>query len=173
MPWASPVLALTADAGSDQSLTAAIAAVLDRFGVPDALVYNAAIIRQDTIGQLSAAAQASAWAVNVGGVLTAVGRLAPAMALRGSGSIIVTGGMPTPDAHYVSLSLGKAGVRAVTTMLHQQFGPAGVHAATVTIADAIATGTFFDPDKIAEQYWRLHAQAPADWQHEILYGPAG
>src|SRR6476619_3148685 len=50
--------------------------------------------------------------VNVVGALTAAVHVAPRMIDNGGGTILITGGMPTPDPRYVSLSLGKAGVRA-------------------------------------------------------------
>ncbi len=67
------------------------------------------------------------------------------MASRGTGTFIVTGGMPAPVAAYTSLSLGKAGVRALTQMLDEYYGPAGFHVATVTVYGGVAPGTAFDP----------------------------
>jgi NADP-dependent 3-hydroxy acid dehydrogenase YdfG len=164
-----PVFGLTADAGDETVLRGALEAAVDRFGVPDVLVYNAAIIRPDSVGTLDAAGHLTAWGVNVVGALTTAAAVVPAMAARGTGTVILTGGMPVPVPGYVSLSLGKAGVRALTDLLDQQYGPAGVHVATVTVAGAIAPGTAYDPDVIAEQYWRLHAQSRVDWQREILF----
>jgi len=77
--------------------------------------------------------------------------------------------MPTPVPDVTSLSLGKAGVRALTELLATRFGPSGVHVATVTVAGAVAPGTAFDPDDIAELYWRLHAQPADAWEREVLY----
>ncbi len=167
--WHVPVLTVVADAGDEAAMVAAVTEAGERFGTPEALVYNAAVIQQDSIGQLSQAEQVAAWKVNVVGALRAAATVGPAMARRGSGSIILTGGMPVPDASYVSLSLGKAAIRAVTSMLAQQFGASGVHAATVTVAGPIASGTIFDPADIAEHYWRLHAQRPAEWELEVVY----
>jgi NAD(P)-dependent dehydrogenase (short-subunit alcohol dehydrogenase family) len=133
------------------------------------VVYNAAIIRADAPGELPAGEQLHAWAVNVIGALTAAAQLAPAMARRGNGTFIVTGGMPTPDPGYVSLSLGKAGVRTLVTLLDQEYGPSGVHVASVTVGGPVAPGTNFDPDDIAEHYWRLHTQPRPEWQQEILH----
>jgi NAD(P)-dependent dehydrogenase (short-subunit alcohol dehydrogenase family) len=141
------------------------------------VVYNAAIIQPDTPGQLPARAQLDAWAVNVVGALTAAAHIAPAMARRGSGSFIITGGMPEPKSQYVSLSLGKAGVRTLVTLLDQEYGPSGVHVASVTVDGPVAPGTAFDPDDIAEHYWRLHTQPRHRWQREVLHSglsvPAG
>ena len=77
--------------------------------------------------------------------------------------------MPEPIPEVTSLSLGKAGVRALTELLARAYEPAGVHVATVTVAGAVAPGTAFDPDDIAEEYWRLHTQPAGSWEREVLY----
>jgi hypothetical protein len=69
----------------------------------------------------------------------------------------------------VSLSLGKAGVRTLVSLLDQQYGSSGVHVASVTVAGAVAAGTDFDPDDIADHYWRLHTQPPDRWDREIIH----
>lgn len=162
------VLALTADVTDERAVRAALDRIVDAYGVPDAVVYNAAMIRSDRIGDLTAQQHLDAFAVNVVGAITTAAHLAPTMAERGSGSFLITGGMPVPKPDYASLSLGKAGVRALVTLLHQQYGAAGVHAASVTISGGVAPGSLWDPDDIANHYWRLHQQAPAEWIHELV-----
>lgn len=121
-------------------------------------------------GDLSVPAHQDAWAVNVVGAITTAAHVLPGMAQRGTGTFVVTGGMPEPDPRYVSLSLGKAGVRTLVTLLDQEYGPRGVHVATVTVAVAVAPGTLFDPDGIADRYWRLHTQPREHWQREVVHG---
>jgi NAD(P)-dependent dehydrogenase (short-subunit alcohol dehydrogenase family) len=169
-PLGVPVISLTADSADETALRAALDAAVDEFGVPDVVVYNAAVIQPDAPGQLTAGAQLDAWAVNVVGALTAAAHVAPGMARRGSGSFLVTGGMPEPKPQYVSLSLGKAGVRTLVALLDQEYGPSGVHVASVTVDGPVAPGTAFDPDDIAEHYWRLHIQPRDAWQREVLHG---
>lgn len=163
------VLSLTANVADEPALRAALDAAAGELGPPDVVVYNAAIIQRDSPGELSAQQHLDARAVNVVGALTAAAHVAPAMARRGSGSFIITGGMPEPDPRYLSLSLGKAGVRALVRLLDKQYGPAGVHIATVTVAGEVAAGTAFDPDDIAEHYWRLHTQPRHEWDTEIVH----
>jgi NAD(P)-dependent dehydrogenase (short-subunit alcohol dehydrogenase family) len=165
-----PTHGVTADAADERGLRAALDELVDRFGVPDALVYNAALIQGDSVGDLTAAQHREAWAVNVVGAITAAAHLLPRMAATGGGTYLITGGMPTPLPEVTSLSLGKAGVRALTELLDTQFGPSGVHVATITVCGTVAPGTAFDPDDIAEHYWRLHTQAPGDWEREATYG---
>jgi NAD(P)-dependent dehydrogenase (short-subunit alcohol dehydrogenase family) len=164
-----PVVTLKADSTDQAGLNAALDMVVSEHGVPDVAVYNAALIQADAPGELSVRGHMEAWAVNVVGALNAAAHLAPAMAARGSGTFLITGGMPEPKPQYVSLSMGKAGVRTLVTLLDQQYGPSGVHVASVTVDGPVAPGTDFDPDDIAEHYWRLHTQPRHLWDHEALH----
>ncbi|MED7925663.1 SDR family NAD(P)-dependent oxidoreductase [Nonomuraea sp. LP-02] len=159
----------SADCADEDALRAALDAARADLGVPEVVVYNAAIIRPDTAGEATMRAHLDAWAVDVVGALVAAAHLAPAMAGRGGGTFIVTGGMPEPKREYVSLSLGKSGVRTLVALLDQEYGPSGVHVASVTVAGPVAPGTPFDPDDIAEHYWHLHTQPRDRWQHEVLH----
>lgn len=158
-----------ADAADEKQLTAALDVVTGRLGVPDVLVYNAGLVRADRPGQLSYEQHFAAYAVNVLGAMTAAVHLAPRMARAGGGTILLTGGMPEPDPQDTSLSLGKAGVRALTRLLAREYEPTGLHVATVTVGGAVSRGGRYDPDRIAEEYWRLHAQPPGAWEREVLF----
>ena len=162
---------VAADATDEAAVRRALDEIADRLGPAELLVYNAALIRADTIGELTAAQHLDAWAVNVVGAITAAAHVAPGMAERGRGTILITGGMPEPVPAYTSLSLGKAGVRTLVTLLDTAYGAAGVHAASVTVMGEVAPGTAFDPDDIAEHYWRLHLQPSGAWEHEVVHGP--
>ncbi|MCX5414580.1 SDR family NAD(P)-dependent oxidoreductase [Streptomyces sp. NBC_00059] len=167
-----PVVTLQADSTDRAELDAALDQAVDRHGVPQVAVYNAALVRADELGELSVREHMDAWAVNVIGAVNAAARLLPAMAARGSGTFLATGGMPEPKPQYVSLSLGKSGLRTLTTLLDQQYGAAGVHVAAVTVDGPVAPGTDFDPDRIAEHYWRLHTQPRHLWAREVVYSGA-
>ncbi|MFJ4617472.1 SDR family NAD(P)-dependent oxidoreductase [Streptomyces sp. NPDC088812] len=169
----TPVTAVAADSTDAPALRSALDTAIDAFGLPDVVVYNAAAVRPDALGELSVRAHLDTWAVNVVGAITAAAHVLPAMAERGNGSFLITGGMPEPKPQYVSLSLGKAGVRTLVTLLDDQYGESGVHVATVTIDGPVAPGTAFDPDAIAEHYWRLHTQPRHRWQREILHSGRG
>ena len=158
-----------ADAGQPEQLTAALDALAGELGVPAVLVYNAGLIQRDRPGELSQEQHFAAYAINVLGAMTSAAHLAPAMAAAGGGTILITGGMPEPDPEVTSLSLGKAGVRALTWLLAREYGPRGIHVATVTVGAAVAPGGQFDPDRIAETYWQLHAQPPGAWEHEVAF----
>ncbi|MCO5993495.1 SDR family NAD(P)-dependent oxidoreductase [Actinoallomurus rhizosphaericola] len=168
-PTGVQVLALSADAADETSLRAALDEAAAELGAPEVVVYNAAIIRPDGPGDLTVREHLDAWAVNVVGALTAAAHVAPGMAARGRGTFLITGGMPEPKREYVSLSLGKAGVRTLVELLDQEYGPSGVHVASVTVAGPVAPGTAFDPDDIAEHYWHLHTQPRDAWDREVVH----
>jgi NAD(P)-dependent dehydrogenase (short-subunit alcohol dehydrogenase family) len=156
------------DAADEHALRDALDRAAARLGPPEVLIYNAALIRRDRPGELSVAEHQAAHAVNVVGALTAAAHVAPGMAARGSGTILMTGGMPRAKPAYTSLSVGKAGLRAVVELLDAEYGPAGVHVATVTVAGTVAPGTPFAPDLVAERFWEVHTQPRPRWQRETV-----
>lgn len=169
VPLGVRVLPLTADSTDEAALRGALDTAAAELGAPDVVVYNAAVIRPDTVGELPLRAHLDTYAVNVLGALTAAAHTAPGMAERGRGTFVVTGGMPEPKPEYVSLSLGKAGVRSLVALLDRRYGASGVHVATVTVSGPVAPGTAWDPDDIAEHYWRLHTQPRPEWEQEVVH----
>ncbi|GAB1823970.1 SDR family NAD(P)-dependent oxidoreductase [Herbidospora sp. RD11066] len=163
-----PVVGLRADSTDEEALRGALDEAAELHGLPDVVVYNAAIVRSDGPGDLSVEEHKDAWAVNVVGALIAAAHVAPAMAKRGSGSFLITSGMPKPRPDYVSLSLGKAGVRTLVTLLDEEWGSEGVHFASITVPGEVGP-TGFDPEEIAEHYWDLHNQPRGTWDLEIVH----
>lgn len=106
--------------------------------------------------------------------MAAAQAVAPSMAARGAGSILLTGGgfalQPHPD--YLSLSIGKAGIRALAQGLFESFEEKGIHVATVTVAGFVDPGTQ-DAASVGEHFWQLHAQPRGAWEMERVYTPAG
>jgi NAD(P)-dependent dehydrogenase (short-subunit alcohol dehydrogenase family) len=149
-----------ADAADDEQLIAA----LEVLGTPDVLVYNAGLIRPDRPGELTHAQHQAAYAINVLGALTAASHVAPAMR---AGTILITGGMPRPIPSYTSLSLGKAGVRALAEILAAEYPH--VHVATVLVAGDVGDTA----DEIADEYWRLHCQPQDEWERHVVFDPVG
>ncbi len=166
------VQTFSADAGDRDSLTNALSDVDKTLGTPSVLVYNAAMFTpggaptkikpDDLIASLH---------VNLVGALVAVQQVVPAMQRNKRGTILFTGGSlaTDPDAEVTALSIGKASLRSLCFSLAQELTPTGVHAATVTIYGGVQTGTHFDPDIIAEEYWKLHIQPMDSWETEIAY----
>lgn len=160
----------TADVADEAGLRAALDELVDALGVPTVLVYNAGVIRADEPESLDAATLLATHAVNVGGALTAAAALLPRMAAAGGGRYLLTAGMPEPLPQLTSLSLGKAGLRALAELLDRRYAPDGVRAATVTVCGPVAPGTRYGPDDIAARYAVLRDRPEADWVHDVRHG---
>lgn len=152
-----------ADAGNAASLTTALDAVRGALGDAEVLLYNAALWRPGPVLDTTPESFDKDFQVCVTGALIAARALAPAMIAAGRGTLLFTGGglalYPSPQAP--SLSVGKAGIRALALMLAEELAPKGVRVGTVTIAGEVAVGTLFAPENIAEAFLSLH-RTPAD-----------
>ncbi|RAI64782.1 short-chain dehydrogenase [Pseudomonas fluorescens] len=158
------------DAVNSADVAELVAQTESQFGAVDVVHYNAAIIRQASIAEQALDSFNTDLAVNIGGALATAQSSLNSMANRNSGSILLTGGFfgvnPNPD--FLSLSLGKAGIRALTLGLFEPAKAQGVHVATVTVA------AFVQPESeeaagIAEAFWQLHTQPQENWTAEVTY----
>lgn len=158
------------DAGNPNALIELINSVESQQGAVDVLHYNAAILRQATLANQPTDTFVPDLSVNIGGALVAAQAAMPGMSARKSGAILLTGGFfaISPNPEYLSLSLGKAGIRALAHGLFNTAKTQGVHVATVTVA------AFVKPDSIeaagiAEEFWKLHGQPNDAWTAEVTY----
>ncbi len=162
----------TVDAGEAGSVATLIAGVERDFGAIDVLHYNAASMRKATLTEQPAETFNSDLTVNIGSAQAAIKAVAGKMIEKGSGSVLLTGGgfalFPHPD--YLSLSIGKAGIRALALGLFESFENNGVHIATVTVAGFVDPGSR-DTEAVAEEFWQLHRQPKGSWTVETTYTP--
>lgn len=161
----------TVDAGDPAGVAALVAEVESTFGI-DVLHYNAAAMRQARLADQPRDTFNADLAVNVGGAMAAVQAAAEGMAARGAGTVLLTGGgfalQPHPD--YLSLSIGKAGIRALAQGLFDSFRENGIHVATVTVAGFVSPGSK-EAEAVAERFWQLHGEPKESWTLETVYTP--
>lgn len=160
-----------ADAGDAAALTTALDAARDAFGDAQVLIYNAALWRPGPVLATTPESFDADFQVCVTGALVAARALAPAMIAAGRGTLLFTGGglalYPSPQAP--SLSVGKAGIRALALMLAAELAPNGIRVGTVTIAGEVAADTPFAPEKIADAFLALHRTPPDPATAEIVF----
>jgi short-subunit dehydrogenase len=138
---------------------------------PTVVVYNAAIIAADNVLTSDIDYLITNYNIDAFGAIIAAQVFTPAMRQAGTGTFLASGGYAgvDPQPAYATVSLGKAGLRAATTLIHKELKDEGIHAASVTIAGAIEPGTPMDPDLIADTFWTLHTQPPTDWTAETVF----
>jgi len=83
--------------------------------------------------------------------------------------LLTGGGFALAPSHdYISLSIGKAGIRALALGLFEDFKAKGIHVATVTVGAWVTPGS--DHAKaVAEHFWQLHNEPPGAWTNEVQY----
>lgn len=161
---------ITADASQSESLTAAFTKIKSEYGVPDVLVYNAGTNSINNPSVLTEQELLNDFQVNVAGALVSAQQVIPEMIERKSGTILFTGGALAlnPVVSRASAAISKAGLRNLTFTLAEELAPSGIHVGTVTIGGGVKSGTFFDPDAIANAFWNLYVKRDIN---ETLFKP--
>jgi len=159
-----------ADAGDEAALTTAFTSIQSQWGTPAVLIYNAAVPRMENILQTAYDTLVSDFRANVAGAMGSVQAVLPAMQQQQRGTILLTGGgfalYPQPD--FVSLSIGKAGIRVLANTLHAALKDSPIKVGTVTICGTVnGDDPKYSSDRIAEEYWKLHSAENAEY--EVVY----
>ena len=159
-----------ADAGDEAALTTAFTSIQSQWGTPAVLIYNAAVPRMENILQTAYDTLVSDFRANVAGAMGSVQAVLPAMQRQQRGTILLTGGgfslYPQPD--FVSLSIGKAGIRVLANTLHAALKDSPIKVGTVTICGTVnGDDPKYSSDRIAEEYWKLHSADNA--KYEVVY----
>src|SRR4029453_16814915 len=129
------------DACDPNGLAELVTEVQKQDGAIDVLHYHAPSGRKATLLEQPRDSFNDDLAANIGGALVAAQAVAPKMEEQKSGAILLTGGgfALAPSADFLSISIGKAGIRALAHGLFEPFRAKGIHVATVTFF------TFFSP----------------------------
>jgi NAD(P)-dependent dehydrogenase (short-subunit alcohol dehydrogenase family) len=151
---ATDPLAVSASMRNADRLTGGLTAVL----------YNAALVREQDLFSMSDADITSDLAINIAGAMYAIRSAVQVFGARG-GTILLTGGglAITPHASYASLGAGKAALRNLVHGLAPSLAAHNIRIATATI------GTLVAPDSpeasgAAETLWTLATQPGAPWE---------
>lgn len=161
------------DLSDHKAVTSIILSIIAKHGAPAVLHYNAAGWHEVDPLTLDPAVFTADLSLCATGALAAVQAVVPAMQARGAGTLLFTGGglalYPEYGGDVVSLTAGKAAMRAIVLALAPKLAALGIHAATVTVAGTVAPGTPLDPDKIAAAFMALHKQHREAWQFEVVF----
>lgn len=142
----------------------------DHGNAPQVLVYNASRGTAGPACAITPEALHQDFQVNVAAALESVQLALPAMKAAGRGTILLTGGglALSPQADQPSLSIGKAGLRALALCLADELAPHNIHVATLTIAGFVQPHTPFNADALAEVFWEVHGEARGEWRKEVV-----
>jgi len=161
------------DSSDPKGIAELVAEVQKQHGSIDVLHYNAASMRKASLSEQPRDSFNGDLAVNIGGALVAIQAVAQKMEEQRSGAILLTGGgfalAPSPD--YLSISIGKAGIRALAQALFEPFREKGIHIATVTVCTLVAPESK-EALSVAEQFWLQYSQPKDSWTVEANFPSA-
>ncbi|MBL7780524.1 MAG: SDR family NAD(P)-dependent oxidoreductase [Saprospiraceae bacterium] len=163
--------AYTADIADAESFVQVLERIVSEHPDIEILHYNASSYNPATPSQLELSVLLSDLNINVVGALLSAKAVFPQMKERGHGTLFFTGGGTALQAPAIlaSLGMGKAAMRNLVFTIAQEGLPLGIHAATVTITGMVKAGTRFDPDLIADEFWRLYQLPKENWETEIMW----
>ena len=162
--------AIEVDAARPISVRAAFAQAETMTGELTAVLYNASIVRQQDLFSMTDADVDSDLAINLGGAMATVRSAVDTFADRG-GTILITGGgfAIHPNADWMSLSIGKAGGRALAQALAPELARKNIRLGMMTVATLVGPGSKEAAD-VADGFWRLATATDDTW--EIVYPAA-
>ena len=158
--------AFAADLTDENSIRAVMARIEAEMGPAEVLVFNAGVWREGPVLSMSAQDFQRDLMLCATSALVCTQAVLPGMRERGRGTLLFTGGglalRPEFGAGVASLAAGKSALRGLVHAMAPELTQAGVRVGLITIAGTVAPGTAFDPDRIAELYWRHHADVAPD-----------
>jgi NAD(P)-dependent dehydrogenase (short-subunit alcohol dehydrogenase family) len=126
--------------------------------------FNAAVVRQQDLFNMTDAEVTDDLAINVAGGLHTI-RAAVDRFGTGGGTILITGGGlgVTPHASYASLGVGKAALRNIVQALAEPLAERNIRIATATVATLVGPGS---PEAVgvADTLWDLATNPAAAWE---------
>jgi NAD(P)-dependent dehydrogenase (short-subunit alcohol dehydrogenase family) len=174
------------DASDPEALAVALDRVERDLGPIEVAIYNADIAQFGTIEEITVDQFERSWRVGTLGLFAAAKFLAPRMAERGSGTIIVSGATASLRGNLWTTAFAptKASQRILAQSLAKQLGPRGIHVGYLVIDGVIDTADtranfapnepddfFLKPEKIAETALMLCGQDRSAWTFELDLRP--
>ena len=162
-----------ADNADEQSLRDAFAAIRAQLGDPDVLLFNASSNPAGRPYEISAGEVLDAYKIGALGALISAQEVLGAMRLRGTGSLLFTGGglalKPWPPS--TALAMSKAALRNLVASLATDLSGTDIRVGSVLI-NGLVGKPGFEPQAIAEQFWQVHAAPAGEFGHELIYPQA-
>ena len=177
------------DVRVEQDVTDAFVRIEREHGPVEVAVFNAGAQHRKPLLEISADQFEKVWRLGcLGGFVfgrEAIRHMLP----RKCGTVLYTGATSAlrGGANFAAFAATKFGLRAVAQSMAREFGPQGIHVATVIVDGAIDMPAIhqrfgdrikdlppdglLNPDAIAETYFQLHQQQRSAWSLEVDVRP--
>ncbi len=159
-----------ADVTDRPGVDRAFGSIVDAFGVPDVVVYNASIYQDEAALELSNEALRLALDIHVVGALNTAQCAIAAMQPADHGVLVFTVNSlaRSPEAMSAALSIGKGAQLNLALSLERELEDTSIRVGVVTVCGPIKVGTAYDPVRLSNVYWELATQDPARFVRDRL-----
>lgn len=182
-------LAMKVDVRVEREVAEALARIERDSGPIEVAIFNAGAQHRKPLLEITADQFEKVWRLGcLGGFVfgrEAIRHMLP----RGKGTVLFTGATSAlrGGANFAAFAATKFGLRAVAQAMAREFGPKGIHVATVIVDGAIDMPAIhqrfgdrikdlppdglLNTDAIAESYFQLHRQQRSAWTQELDLRP--
>jgi NAD(P)-dependent dehydrogenase (short-subunit alcohol dehydrogenase family) len=182
-------IGLKTDLRQESEIVSVLQKVENEFGPIEVAAYNAGAQHRKAALEISGDAFEKVWRLACFGAFVFGREAVRHMAPRGKGSVLFTGATSSlrGGANFAAFASAKFGARAVSQSLAREFGPKGIHVATVIIDGAVDMPAIhrmmpevvaktpedglLSTDAIAETFFQLHSQHRSAWTLEADVRP--
>lgn len=161
-----------ADVADENQLKKALSEIREKEGHAEMILYNAAAVSVKDILDQDWKTIQSNLDITVGGYFNLMKTVLPYCLANNSGKLFVTGGgfALQGDPQWTSLSVGKAALRNLVQAFQKRIEGTRIHIAQVTVCGYVNPQDIkYNPDAIAEHFWKLFNQQPGEFEYEIIY----
>lgn len=172
---------LKTDLREESEITSTLSKIEAEIGPIDAAIYNAGAAHRMPALEITGDTFEKVWRLGCFGAFVFGRECIRHMLPRGRGTLLFTGATASlrGGANFSAFAAAKFGTRAVTESLAREFGPQGIHVATVIIDGAVDMPAIhrrmpdlaksappdglLNTDAIADTYFMLHSQKRSAW----------
>jgi NAD(P)-dependent dehydrogenase (short-subunit alcohol dehydrogenase family) len=181
--------AMKVDLRSEQEVVEAMSRIEKDIGAVNVAVYNAGAQHRKPLLDITGDQFEKVWRLGCYGAFIFGREAVRHMVARHAGTVLFTGATSAlrGGANFAAFASAKFGVRAISQSMAREFGPQGIHVATVIIDGAVdmpaihrmmpdfvktlpADG-MLNTDAVAEAYYQLHQQHRSAWTLELDVRP--
>ena len=178
-------LAVPTDISQEGQIRVAFERIRRELGVPDVLLFNAAMRPVGRLMDTKPSTFENTWRVSVMSAFLCAQHVVPDMLAKGKGVILFTGATAGVKPFPSSAAFGPAkfALRGLAQVLARDLGPQGIHVAYINVDGPINMPAIHErfpqlkeedmlkPSAIAETYWHLAHQDPSSWTQELDVRP--
>jgi len=178
-------LAVPTDVSQAEQIGAAFDIIRRELGVPEVLLYNAAMRPFGRLMETKPSTFENTWRVSTFAAFLCAQQVVPDMLARSKGVILFTGATAGVKPFPTSAAFGPAkfALRGLAQVLARDLGPQGIHVAYINVDGPIDMPLIHErfphlteedmlkPAAIADSYWHLAHQDRSAWTQELDVRP--